>query len=177
MTLSVRSFWRSWLLVLATATTCMLTNSALIGAEQPTADTVMSEANKLLKALQGTWAVTEHYDGGGTGKGTESWRPGPGNRSVIEDYHSVDDHGKVFTGLAIGWWDGQAKGFRITWCDDQEGCRLLSASWKSDTWIVRDTAFEEVFSDITAASFTQTLYVGSLRAKKRLMTIDAKRLP
>jgi hypothetical protein len=167
---------RTWLLVLVSAFTCMLANSVLVGARQPTADAVLSETNKLLKALQGDWAVTEHSDGSGTRKGTEKWRPGPGNRSVIEEYHSVDDHGKAFTGLAIGWWDDQAKGFRITWCDNQEGCRLLSASWESNTWVVRDAGFEEVFSDITRTSFTQTLYVGSPGDKKRLMTIDAKRL-
>jgi hypothetical protein len=168
--------WRNWLLALVSTISGMLANSALIGAQQPTTDSVLSETNKLLKALQGTWAVTEHYDGGGKGKGAESWRPGPGNRSVVEEYHSVDDHGKAFTGLAIGWWDDQANGFRITWCDNQEGCRLLSASWESGAWVARDTSFEEVFSDITPTSFTQTLYVGTPGDTKRLMTIKAKRL-
>jgi hypothetical protein len=91
---------------------------------------------------------------------------------VIEEYHSVDDHGKAFAGLALGWWDDQVNRFRITSCDNQEGCRLLSASWESGAWLVRDTGFEEVFSDITPTSFTQTLYVGAPGSTKHVMTIE-----
>lgn len=166
---------RGWLLVLVSTSTCLLSNSAFVAAQQPTAERVLSETNKLLKALQGTWAVTKHSEGGGTGKGTESWRPGPGNRSVIEEYHSVDAHGKTFAGLALGWWDDQLNRFRITWCDSQEGCRILSASWERSAWVVRDTGFEEVFSDITPTSFTQTLYVGTSADTKRVMMIEATR--
>jgi len=51
---------------------------------------------------------------------------------------------------------------------------LESGSGRS-AWVVRDTGFEEVFSDITPTSLTQTLYVGAPGNTKHVMTIEAMR--
>ena len=171
----LHSGWGSWL-VRVSATTCMLTSLTFVSAQQAPPDPVVSETTKLLKALRGTWSVTERSDGRKIGRGTETWRAGPGTRSAIEEYHSVDDHGRAFEGYALVWWDDQAKGFRITWCDSDHGCHSHAASWQGNEWIVRDEEFQEVFSAITPRSFLQTVYAGSVGDMKRIMTIEARRV-
>jgi hypothetical protein len=131
----------------------LLYSAALASAQQPKsdpgADRVLTETRKLLQAFGGTWSVSETYDPsylmpqGGTGKGQETWRAGPGKRSVMEEYRSANEHGSVSTGLGLGWWEEESGGFRLNWCsnDNPHGCTRLSqlATWDGDTWVVRDT--------------------------------------
>jgi hypothetical protein len=157
----------------------ILLNLSTHGSDQPrksTSDGTLSETKKVLDAFQGTWLVVEKYDpseskpNGGIGQGVEIWRSGPGQRSVIEEYHSTSGQGDELTGFGLGWWEETSGGFRLNWCgdDDPKGCRRLSevARWKGNVWVVRHTYhdnghaidFEEVFSDITPTSFAQTIY-------------------
>jgi len=167
------------------AIVCSLVASAVAIAGEPKApeknDSARSETERVLSALRGTWAVTEYgADGAPVAKGRETWRPGPGGRSLIEEYHSTDSHGADYAGFALGWWDDQAQGFRITWCDNREthGCKILSeaAQWQGATWVVSDAEFKEIFSEITPNSFTQTIYSEAPEGMRADLKIEGKRI-
>jgi hypothetical protein len=125
---------------------------------------------------------------GGIGRGEEVYRPGPGGRSLIEDVHLKDSTGES-TGLGLAWWDEKAQGYRAVWCESgiPGGCIVMSrlARWEGDQFVLGDEtermgkrySFKEVISDMTAASFTQTLYAGESGGElKRLMTIRATKV-
>lgn len=79
------------------------------------------EMQRLISALEGSWSITEKYDpdtrtpNGGVNHGEEVWRPGPGGRSLVEDYHSKTPADEVF-GLSVTWWEQNAHGYRAIWC-------------------------------------------------------------
>ena len=170
----------------------LLCAAAQVPSQQPNTkvgnDSTLTQTRKLLAALGGTWSITEEYEPtasapkGSTGSGQETWRAGPGDRSVIEEYRSTTS-----TGFGLGWWEDESAGFRIQWCsnDDPHGCRRLSdiATWQGTNWVVKhtdrqngqDVELREVFSDITTDSFTQTLYQGPPGNVKRFLTIKAIR--
>ena len=56
--------------------------------------------------MLGTWAIKVQYPpspelpNGDIGQGTEIWRPGPGGRSVIEEYRERNSKGEV-EGLGV----------------------------------------------------------------------------
>jgi hypothetical protein len=173
---------------------CVLIAVARLGfAQQPKYDQAVAETRKLMQAFRGAWSISETYEPsdsmpqGGSGKGEEIWRSGPGERSVIEEYRSTLGNGKTLTGFGLGWWEAESGGFRLNWCDseDPRGCTRLDpvAKWDGNRWVVRDrirvngmdTEFEEVFSDITPNSFTQTLSQGPPGKFKRFLTIKAVR--
>ncbi len=171
-------------LLLCTATQFSSQQSNARPGDEPT----VKQTQKLLAALAGTWSITEEYDSsdsmpkGSTGSGQEVWRAGPGDRSIIEEYRS-----NTSTGFGLGWWEEESAGFRINWCSDNDphGCTRLSevAIWQGSTWVVRhkinengsDSELKEVFSEIKANSFTQTLYQGTPNNLKRFLTIKAIR--
>jgi hypothetical protein len=133
--------------------------------------------DKLLRALEGTWAITEKLapdataPNGSTGEGKIVWTTGPGGFSVIEKYESKRGAQEV-TGLAVFWWDESAGGYRNIWCDSTNpgGCILFKnvAKWEGSRLVLledyeangKKVTFKEVFGDITRNTFTQTLYGG-----------------
>ena len=121
----------------------------------------------------------------GAGHGTEEYRPGPGEFSLIEEFQSREG-AKDVSGLGMAWWDEKAQGYRATWCSSSNprGCIVMAhlAKWEGSQFVLGDEwemmgkrfSFKEVLSDITPASFTQTLYQGEAGGElKRLMTIKA----
>jgi hypothetical protein len=68
--------------------------------------------------MLGKWSITVVYPPkagqptGDVGRGTEIWRPGPGGRSVIEEYHERNSKGET-QGFGIAWWDEAAQGQRF----------------------------------------------------------------
>jgi ketosteroid isomerase-like protein len=126
--------------------------------------------------MLGAWQTNVSYPpasgtGAETGKGTEIWRPGPGGRSVIEEYREKNSHGEV-EGIAIAWWDKKAQGQRFVWCDNSipDGCYVSKevAKWNGNDLMWREEqdlggtnrVYSETFKDITADSFTQVLQEG-----------------
>ena len=153
-----------------------------------------SEIQKLSNAFLGTWSVTEKIEpsqtmpNGGTGRGEEVYRLGPGERSFTEELHLNEPAGEI-SGFGVAWWDEKAKGYRAVWCDSENpaGCSLMAhlAKWEGDQFVLGDEfekdgkkfIFKEVFSQITPTSFTQTLYQGEAGEElKRLSTIYATKL-
>jgi len=151
------------------------------------------EIERLLKAFTGTWSIAikiepnEKLPKGGGGRGEETWRPGPGRLSLIEEYHSTGDEGAL-SGLGVAWWNKNLQRYQVTWCDSTNpiGCILMKhgAKWEGSQVIAMDESenagknfiFKEVFSSITENSFTQTLYQGESGSDfRRLLTITATR--
>jgi len=149
------------------------------------------EMQRLFNTFLGTWRITEKIEpseampNGGAAEGTEVYRAGPGGVSIIEEIHLKESTGEI-SGLGIGWWDEKAHGYKALWCDSQNpnGCILMAhlAKWERDQFILRDEFekngkkfnFKEVFSEITPASFTQTLYQGEAgKELRKLATIHA----
>ena len=109
--------------------------------------------------------------------------------SLIEEYHSKGDAGES-SGIGIIWWDADSERFSFVWCDSyalDRGCRVSSQSgrWEGNGYVETDDhtisgkrVFEkEVWSDFTANSFVQTLYVGDAAHQlKRFLVIKAKRV-
>jgi hypothetical protein len=125
---------------------------------------------------------------GAVASGTEIWRPGPGGYSVVEEYHEQGPAGNT-EGFAIAWWDQQAQGQRFVWCDSTspKSCSLSKsvAKWEGDRLVYveeeeisgKKVVRSEIFSDITATSFTQTLKDGPSGAELRtVVTIHATKI-
>jgi Beta-lactamase len=126
--------------------------------------------------MLGTWSLkaqstpAEKYLGDGVG--TELWYAGPGGNSVIEELHLRNTKGQPIDAFGPAWWDPQAKGQRFIWGTNTlpEGCVISNGvmGWDGDRYVYGENDQEEgknikrreVFSDITANSFTQTISVG-----------------
>ena len=135
------------------------------------------ELQKAIDAFAGSWTIEEDYPPspglpkGGTGHGTEIWRAGPGNLSLVYDYNSDTPHGHL-TATAILWWDARAKTFRELWCTgaSQAGCTLSPAiiRWDGGDLVFTETfsrgkkriASREAWSDIKPDSHTMTILEG-----------------
>ena len=153
------------------------------------------QLEKLIRSLAGEWFTEENYEPsdllpkGGKGHSRDSYRPGPGRLSLIEEYNSEGGAGES-SGIGIIWWDADAEQFSFVWCDSfalDRGCRVSSQSgrWERNSYIETDEhimegrrVFEkEVWSDFTPNSFIQTLYVGDAPDRlKTFLTIKAKRV-
>ena len=144
--------------------------------------------------MLGTWSIRTNYppkpnqSEGDTGRGTEIWRPGPGGRSVIEEYYEKNPNGEV-EGLGVAWWDEQAHGQRFVWCESglPSGCYVSNAvaKWEGKSLVWKEeqmsggtkTAYSEVFRDITPTSFVQELQEGAnLESLHRTAIISATRI-
>ena len=135
------------------------------------------ELQKAIDAFAGSWTIEEEYPPspdlpkGGAGHGTETWRAGPGNLSLVYDYNSDTPHGHL-TATAILWWDARAKTFRELWCTSasQAGCTLSPAiiRWDGNELVFTESflrgkkriASREVWADIKADSHTMTILEG-----------------
>ncbi len=144
------------------------------------------------KLMLGTWSIRVQYEPtkdlpkGDVGIGEEKWYPGPGGLSLVEEYHENNSKGEI-SGLGVAWWDDQAAGIRVLWCESTNplGCNLPGiAKWEGDRLVLdadqeiagKKFKFREVFSDITAKSFKQTLSLGETEAQlKPFVTIWATR--
>ena len=144
--------------------------------------------------MLGTWSIRVKYEpsaempNGGTGDGTEVWRPGPGGNSVIEEYYQNDanEHREEFS---PAWWDEQAGGQRFVFCANSvpDGCLLSKnvAKWEGESLVYSEEREEagrkiivsEVFTDITPSSFTQISKQGdSANSLKPTIVIRARKV-
>jgi hypothetical protein len=152
------------------------------------------EMEKLIVALSGEWTTEDTYVGddqtptGRRKRSRESYRFGPARLSLIEEYHGEDALGKSWA-TGIFWWDRDAKGVHVLWCDSQAvdmGCRVLRGigKWEGDDFVMMDQHGDsgkrvftrEVWSDLKRDSFTQTIYQGaSPDHLEKVLTIKAAR--
>jgi predicted ester cyclase len=145
--------------------------------------------------MLGKWAIKVKYEPsekmpqGGVGEGIEVWRPGPGGRSVIEEYFEKGATGEIEE-YSPAWWDEQAGGQRFVFCSNTvpSGCFLSKnvAKWEGNRQVYsedreengRKITRQEIFSDITPTSFSQILAEGPVGGElKPVATILATKIP
>jgi hypothetical protein len=150
------------------------------------------EMEKLARALEGTWQVSEKLEPsdnlpkGGTGSGRAVYRRVAGGMSLMEEYRSTGTAGG-FQGAALFWWDEQAKLYRAPWCDNVTGCTGAAGvgRWEGEdlVWVDeaegggKTTTIRETYTDIKSSSLTQILEVGPSGGKlKRRTTLHLTKL-
>jgi len=150
--------------------------AATVAAQEPEQKLTMPGPD-VQNFMLGTWSIKVRHPPtpltpkGDAGEGTEIWRPGPGGRSVIEEYREKNSKGEV-EGLGVAWWDKDAKGQRFVWCENDlpSGCYVSKAvaRWEGDSLVWKEeqevdgakTAYSETFREITPRSFVQELQEG-----------------
>ncbi|MBZ5652838.1 MAG: DUF1579 domain-containing protein [Acidobacteriia bacterium] len=167
---------------------------SLTAAPQPS-----SELQSLTKALSGEWSLNVKFEPDATmpnglvNTGEETWRPGPGGFTLLEEEHLRMPQGEVFL-LGIVWWNTATKRFQGMECQnllpytcDVKGAQSdITMSWDGKQFIIdeietstagKKSIWHEVWSDITPTSFTQTGEYGEPGGpRKRLFTIHATRV-
>jgi hypothetical protein len=164
--------------------------------ESPTTKFMMQpepEIQRLIAMFAGTWATEEKHEPspwmpkGGTGRGTEKFRGGPGGLSLIAEYRSKNPNG-AYEGHGIIFWDPRSQVYRSVWCDSvtPAGCSTGGVGkWEGDNLVFteKDDLDEETFenrqtySDIKPGSFTFTMESASVGKRlKPVMTIRYKKI-
>lgn len=154
------------------------------------------EMQSLAKALGGKWSTTYEFSAGsvsstgGTGRGEENWRTGPGGYVLIEEEHVHAPSEEMFL-IAFHWWDKTTNRLRGMLCNNSgsAACDFSSYSNSSLNWNGKELTIDmefphggkkmlwhEVWSRITATSFTQTGDIGNVDgALKRAVTIQGSK--
>jgi hypothetical protein len=152
-----------------------------------------SDIERISAALLGRWTMTARYEPsasmphGGSGKGEEVWRRGPGGLSLIEDYHSRTTAGENF-GIGIIWYDAKLHALQGLWCANliARGCKTFAAVWDGNHLMTtnqfeydgKKLVWREMYGDFTPNSFVQTGdVVDGSGTTKRWVTIRARRVP
>ena len=125
--------------------------------------------------------------------GGETWRAGPGGYTLLEEEHLRLPQGDAFL-LGIIWWNKTTKTFQGMecqnllpyTCDVQGAQNDITMSWDGKQYVIDEietsksgqkSLWHEVWSDITATSFTQTGEYGPPGGeRKRLFTIHATKV-
>jgi hypothetical protein len=150
------------------------------------------EMQSLARALRSDWSTTYEFEPGGmsptggSGTGEEDWRIGPGGYVLMEEEHVRAPFGEMYL-IAFHWWDKNTNSLRGMLCNNSgpAGCDFSTYSNSSLKWdgkqLTIDLQFpqngktmtwHEVWSGITATSFTQTGDMGEVGgALKRVVTI------
>jgi hypothetical protein len=166
---------------------------SLTSAQQPS-----TELGSLTKALTGKWLLNVRFErrtlapNGLANTGEETWRPGPGGFTLLEDEKLPTPAGDVFL-LGVIWWDNSTRKLQGMECNSNlpYTCDLKGAlnditmTWDGKQFAIQEqethngkkSVWHEVWSDITARSFTQT---GESEepdgTRKRLFTIHATKV-
>jgi hypothetical protein len=167
---------------------------SLTSTPQPSA-----EIQSLTKALSGEWSLSVKFEPSSSAPnslvntGKETWRPGPGGFTLLEEEQLRMPEGDLFL-LGIIWWNTATKSFRGMECQnrlpytcDVKGAQNdITMSWDGKQFIIdemetskggKKSIWHEVWSDITPNSFTQTGEYGDPGGpRKRLFTIHATRV-
>jgi len=167
-----------------------------IATEAPSAKGPQPEMQSLVKALAGHWSTTYDFDPSGrsprgTGSGEEIWRPSPGGYVLMEEEHFKSLSGEVFL-IALHWWDKSTNSLHGMLCNNAgpATCDLGSDSnstvkWDGSRLIIdfnfrrndKNMLWHEVWSGITATSFTQTGDMGEVGGPlKRAVTIHGSKV-
>lgn len=158
-----------------------------------------AEIKRLTEALTGGWSLNVKFEpsssapNGVVNTGEETWRPGPGGFTLLEEEHLPTPEGDVFL-LGIIWWNSENKSLHGMECQnmlpytcDVKGAENdITMSWDGKQFVIdemetsksgKKSVWHEVWSGITSNSFTQTGEYGEPGGpRKRLFTIHATRL-
>jgi hypothetical protein len=144
------------------------------------------EIERLLQMFQGRWTTEEKHEPsemmpqGGTGKGQESVRPGPGKMSLIAEYTSQGPMGE-FSGIGIITWDPAERAYKLHWTDNMTPTvTVMTGKWEGKDLVFSSSGMmmgkkmysRHTFSDLTPTTFTYTIDEGpQVSQLKRMMTI------
>jgi hypothetical protein len=167
---------------------------SLTAAPQPSA-----EIMGLTKALEGKWSLSVKFEpsasapNGLVNTGEQTWRPGPGGFTLLEEEHLRMPEANGFL-LGIIWWNTATKNFQGMECQnllpytcDVKGAQNdITMSWDGKQFVIdevemstagKKSMWHEVWSEITPNSFTQTGEYGEPGGpRNRLFTIHAARV-
>ncbi|MEO6120053.1 MAG: DUF1579 family protein [Terriglobales bacterium] len=146
---------------------------------------------RLIKQLAGRWTTEEKHEPsemmpqGGTGKGQEQIRPGPGKMSVIVEYSSQGPMGE-FSGIGLILWDAAARVYRLHWTNNTNpALTVLTGKWEgndvvftgSEMMVGKKVVTRHAITELTPNAFTYTIDTGQAAAQlKRTMTVKYTRL-
>jgi hypothetical protein len=157
------------------------------------------EIESLTKALTGEWSLSVQFEpstsapNGLAKTGNETWRPGPGGFTLLEEEHLPMPEGDAFL-LGIIWWNTTTKSLGGMECQnllpytcDVKGSQNdITMKWDGKQFFLdevetsttgKKSVWHEVWSDITPTSFVQTGEYGDVGGpKKRLFTIHATKI-
>jgi hypothetical protein len=167
---------------------------SLTSAPQPS-----PEIEGVTKALAGEWSLNVKVEpspsapNGLVNTGEETWRPGPGGFTLLEEEHLRMSEAEVFL-LGLVWWDTTTKSLHGMECQnllpytcDVKGAQNdITMKWDGKQFIIdevetstagKKSIWHEVWSEITPTSFVQTGEYGDPGGpRKRLFTIHATKV-
>lgn len=163
----------------------------LVNAQEPS-----QQMKELTKALSGEWTLNVKLGptvspNGSESTGSESWHAASGGFTLLEEEHVRFGKQDVLM-TAIVWWDPQTKSFHGMECqnvlpyvcDVKGSLNDITMNWDGKQLVIdenevhggKKSKWHEVWSDITATSFTQTGDSTPEGGKtERLFTIQATR--
>ena len=182
------------LLILCGSSIATAKAQSLTSAPQPS-----PEIQSLTKALTGEWSLNVKFEPDATvpnglaNTGEETWRPGPGGFTLLEEEHLRMPEGDLSL-LGIVWWNTANKALHGMECQnllpytcDVKGAQNdITMNWDGKQFAIdevetsktgKKSIWHEVWSDITPTSFVQTGEYGDPGGpRKRLFTIHATRV-
>lgn len=191
---------RAALISLALVIVCGISITAAKAQSLTSAPQPSAEIKSLTKALTGEWSLSVRFEpsasapNGLANTGEETWRPGPGGFTLLEEEHLRMAEGDLFL-LGIVWWNTATKSLQGMECQnllpytcDVKGAQSdITMNWDGKQFVIdeietsksgKKSLWHEVWSEITPHSFTQTGEYGDPGGpRKRLFTIHATRLP
>jgi hypothetical protein len=149
------------------------------------------EMEKLTKALVGSWIIQEKiFPGpmapqGGTGKGSETIRKGPGGFSLLMDYQG--NAMGPFTGHGVTTWAPEKKMYETAWVDSMTpgGVTKMTGTWEGESLVLTGTdtsmgkpmEMRHTYSNLTPKTFTYTMEMGEPGGKlEKVMELQYRRV-
>jgi len=184
---------------LAVLTVCAMLVGGAIAQSLTSAPQPSPEIRSLTKALTGEWSLNVKFEpnasapNGLANTGEETWRPGPGGFTLLEEEHLRMPEGDLFL-LGVLWWNTATKSLHGMECQnllpytcDVKGAQNdITMNWDGKEFVIdemetsksgKKSVWREVWSDITPNSFTQTGEYGDPGGpRKRLFTIHATKV-
>lgn len=145
--------------------------SAALAQQSPSLPQQSPEIGRLAELITGNWATSEQfspsamYQHATHGTGTDAIRNGPGELSVILDYHSTNSYGK-FSGHGVISWDQKTASFTLYWIDNTSPQPTISSGkWEGNSLVFTDDLtspdgqpmyVKQTYSNFSPNSFTFT---------------------
>jgi hypothetical protein len=176
-----------------------ISNQTAYGQSLTTAPQPSAELQSLTKALEGQWSLDVKFEptssnpSGLANTGEETWRPGPGGFTLLEEEHLRMTEGDLFL-LGSVWWNTATKSLHGMECQnmlpytcDVKGAEGdITMNWDGKQFVIdeietsktgKKSVWHEVWSEMTPTSFTQIGEYGDpVGPRKRLFTIHATRV-
>jgi hypothetical protein len=175
--------------ILRTAALGLLSMIAAAGQE-PSLPRPAPEITRLSQLFKGSWRTSEQHEQskliptGGLGRGTQTFRAGPGGLTIIVDNQSRNAS-FAFAGHGVLCWDQSERVYKSFWFDaTQPAGEVQLGKWEGDNLVFQGQSdfqgervtFRSVYTDFRPNSFTYYTEASTgTGSMKRLMTISYSR--